>query len=272
MPETVSPGLVPGATPVPAVDPAIASTTPAAPTSAAPDAATPEAAPTDEQGNEQVRDPATGRFARRTEQLSREIGDLVGTKRTLQREVSVLERLLQVHRPLLEQRPANWDQMTYEDQQAHQVNRAIKADRLEQTIDEYRQLSGQQQQTTAAVFYAKVEAARERIPDLDQTIRVFGAIPLSPMACEELAESDKAPEIANWLVKNPGEARRITSLPPHRQVAEIARLEGRLTSVPTKRISQAPPPPQTVSGGSGPSGVDLNTADMATYMRVRMGQ
>ena len=271
MVETVTPGL-PGATPVPAVDPAIASTTPVVPTPEAPDAATPEAAAPEVEGSEPARDPVTGRFSKRQEQLSRQSGDLVGTKRTLQREVSVLEQRAEALQTSLRQQPANWDQMTYEQQQAHQVNRAIKADRLEQTIDEHKAITGQAAQTTAAVFYAKVEAARERIPDLDQAIHAFGSIPLSNLACEELAESEKAPEIANWLVRNPAEARRIVSLPPHRQVAEIARLEGRLTSVPTKRISQAPPPPQTVSGGAGTSGIDLNTADMATYMRARMGQ
>jgi len=226
-------------------------------------AATPET-------DEQPRDPSTGRFSKRTEQLTRQIGDLTATKHSLQRQVETLaQRAQTLHKQISE--PAQIDPNDFDAQQRDTVSRAVKQDRYEQTVDEVRGLQDLQLQTMKTMFDTKVEAAKERIPDLDTALQTFIQIPISNYACEVIAESDKAPEIAYWLAKNPVEARRIASLTPARQGVEVARIESKVTTNPAKRISQAPPPPNTLQGGSGTTGIDLNTADMATYMKARMG-
>jgi hypothetical protein len=270
MSEVAQPSAEAGAT---AVDPEKIVT----PASEAPEAAAAEADPQTEQATEQDgqhRDPATGRFAKRTEQLTRQIGELTATKHNLRRQVDALVDRHAALQKQLQTQPQNFDQMTYEQQQAHMVTNAVKQTRLEEVAQEAEALHKQSYAVMAAVYQTKIDAARDRLQGIDQAARLVGSMPLSPVACEVIAESDKAAELTHWLAdpKNEHEVRRILSLPPSSQAVELARQEGRLTAPqPTRRISKAPAPVQTVSGGTGTAGVDLNTADMATYMRVRMG-
>ena len=166
------------------------------------------------------------------------------------------------------------DPATAADLSAGLIDQATAKKRREEVAQEAEALHKQSYAVMAAVYQTKIDAARERLQGIDQAARFVGSMPLSPIACEVIAESDKAAELTHWLAdpKNEHEVRRILSLPPSSQAVELARQEGRLTAPqPVRRISKAPAPVQTVSGGTGTAGVNLETADMETYMRARMG-
>lgn len=139
-------------------------------------------------------------------------------------------------------------------QDSERVRHAVKAERFEQTAQEAQRARASAAEAQVDVFNAKVDAARERMPDLDTAISEFLRLPLSEAAAQILVESDKAPEIAYYLSKNPDTARRLNALPLHMQGAELARIEARVSIASPKKTSTAPPPVPTISGASSPGG------------------
>ena len=220
---------------------------------------------------ELARDPSTGRFAKRSEQIQAQIGQLTATKHQVAREVESLKRQAAEIRTQLDA-PSNIDPADYAAQTSHDMRRAVKAERYDQTLDAVKSAQSHASEIRAATFTAKVEAARERIPDLDTALQSFGNLPISEIAADHIADSEKAVEIAYYLAKNPLEAQRIARLPMAYQGAEIARIESRVSAPTRNRLSQAPAPVQTVSGGSGSAVVNLATADFATYEAARFAQ
>lgn len=153
------------------------------------------------------------------------------------------------------------DQMSYEQQQAAQMRHSIKEERFQEKVAEVEQATHRARQARAESFAAKVESVKDRMPDFDQ---VFETVTISDVAADLIAESDKGPEIAYWLGKNPAQAVRIANLPAHLQGAEIARLEARLT-VPSKRTTAAPPPPPQVGASSSPGAKDPQAMTMSEF-------
>lgn len=90
----------------------------------------------------------------------------------------------------------------------------------------------------------------------------------------ELAECDDGSEVAYWLGKNPGEAKRIAALPPTKVARELAKIEAKLAAPPPPpKPSAAPPPPPATMRGRGavqPTIYDVGD-DYAAYKRLRTG-
>lgn len=110
-------------------------------------------------------------------------------------------------------------------------------------------------------FAARVDAVRDAMPDFDQ---VFSPnLPISHVAVEYLASSDKGPAIAYHLGKNPADAHRIASLPPVQQAIELARIEARVGMPKGRKPTSAPKPTPRVNGANaGASRVDPASASI----------
>ena len=155
------------------------------------------------------------------------------------------------------------DKTPYEQQDELRVRAAVKEERLAEKEAEaqYRQQETADKRSEA--FRAKVEEAKERMPDFDQ---VFYQVPVSDFAADLIVDSSKSAEIAYWLGKNPNDARRIYGLPPHLQGAEIARIEARVSVAPSvRKTSKAPPPVSTIGGQSSPGAKDPGAMTEAEY-------
>ena len=132
----------------------------------------------------------------------------------------------------------------------------MKAERLQQVEQDALRQIEQAKTYRVATFDAKLDAARERIPDLDTAITEFLKLPgevIDDVAADIITESDKAAEIAWYLGKNPDEARKLANLPPHRKAAEIVRIESKVSQAQARRTSSAPPPVPMVTASSAPS-------------------
>ena len=152
---------------------------------------------------------------------------------------------LDVHEALQQQRAS--DEMV----RAQQAEQAAKGARAQQ-------------------FMAAVEASRQSLPDIDQALQVFSGMPVSDAAADIIAESEFGPHIAHHLAKNPAEAQRIFNQPPHRQAAELARLETRIQAASyARKTSKAPPPVTTVNGVASASGKPLTEMSMEEYVAAR---
>lgn len=151
-----------------------------------------------------------------------------------------LEALQQAPRPQI-------DPNDYDAQQRESMRSVIREEQIGQTAQQYEDAQRRAQQAQVDTFYSKVEAARERIPDLDRSIQEFSRLPVSAHAAEIIAESDVAAEMAHYLATNPREAYDIANMTPAQQGRALARIEQRV-SLPTRRTSTAPPPPPIVTG------------------------
>lgn len=143
------------------------------------------------------------------------------------------------------------------------MRKAVKAENFEQSKAELIEARQAAQSASVAEFTAKVDIARDTLPNIDRALAVFGQIPISNAACDVIASSAKAAEIANYIGLNPNEGHRIARLPVYQQTAEIARLESRLTTPEPKRVSTAPKPAPTLGGGVNPIAFDASRGSVA---------
>lgn len=120
----------------------------------------------------------------------------------------------------------------------------------------------------------RITKARERFDDLAEKVAEHyedfndvmddfykGRSPLKNFdrsSLEYIFEGDhsRGPELVYHLHQNEDVAKRIASMRPVQQVAELARLEASLAKPGAKNVSKAPAPPKRVGGTGGPDGKD----------------
>jgi hypothetical protein len=159
-----------------------------------------------------------------------------------------------------ETQPSNMDDLSFEDQIAARVrveSRKENAETASHTANQVRQ----------EIFQARQLEARSRFADYDATIG-NPSLMISEAAAEVIMESDKGPDVAYYLGKNPEEAARIYNLPPALQAKEIGRLEERISS--PRSVSPPPPKPVDTVNGLRAGGVpDPSRMSMAEYVAAR---
>jgi hypothetical protein len=136
------------------------------------------------------------------------------------------------------------------------------------------------EEVTATIDEARTEMRSARLALFSEKVgdqSVVDAFCRLPRVSEELAdlvaESDMAKEIAAKLSNSPQEARRLSSLPPHRLGAELARMEQQLSKAPpVRRVSQAPEPGSSLKGGSNPPRKALGDLPYEEYAKQRQKQ
>lgn len=176
--------------------------------------------------------------------VSERINQLTAEKRAAQREAAALRSRLEA---LQRTQPAQIDPNDYDAVQREGVRQVIREETAQQTAQQYQDAVERARQATIDSFNTKVDAARERIPDIDRSVQDFMRLPVSQHAAEIIAESDVSAEIAHYLAHNPGEAHRIYMMTPAQQGRELARIEAKV-SLPIKKTSKAPPPPPSITG------------------------
>lgn len=135
------------------------------------------------------------------------------------------------------------------------VNRGL-AKTAEAQADKF---SREAQSAVAEAYNHRVQEAKVRIPDFAEVVGKAD-VAISKALHEALVESEKGPDLAYFLAKNPAEAERLNSMSVRQMDREIGRLEQNLgakaaPAAPAARTTKAPPP---VSPGS-PAGAPANT-------------
>lgn len=199
---------------------------------------------TDEQVETEPNEPEKKEQEPKRNRVAERISQLTAEKHAAIREAAALRSRLEA---LQRAQPAQVDPNDYEAVQREGMRQVIREETAQQTVEQYSQAVERARQATIDAFTTKVDAARERIPDIDRSIQDFLRLPVSQHAAEIIAESDLSAEIAHYLAHNPGEAYRIHMMTPAQQGRELARIEAKV-SLPVKKTSKAPPPPPTVTG------------------------
>ncbi len=189
-----------------------------------------------------------------------------------QKEAEVVSKSREIERlsAELEQiRSTPSDQLTFEQQEEMRLRSTVKAERLDQAKAGVQDTVRELQRAQFDAFQARVESVREQIPDFDQVV-YRNEVPISDVTTDFLVDSDLGPQVAYWLGKNPADARRIYSLPPHRQGAELARIEARLSAAPqARKVSNAPAPVPTLGGSPAPAQKSPQEMSMSEYAAWR---
>lgn len=247
--------LDPVSVPVPGTDKPATATPPAA-------AETPKEATADQAANENDE-------AKPKQKASERIGELYGKAKAAERLAAERAReVYDLRQQLAELQRSPADPSDFAAQQRNDVRTAVKEERLAQAERDAVAQAAEAQNLRLASFNAKVEAARERIPDMDTVLAEFANLPVSEYAAEIISESDKAAEISYFLAKNPAEARRIASLTPHKQAYELARIETRVSQAQPRKTSNAPPPVPMIGAASSPSAPTLQAASVSDIAKM----
>ena len=196
------------------------------------------------------------------------IDQLTAEKHAAMREAQALRQRLAA---LENQQPARIDPDDYDAQQREQFRGVMREEQYGQTAQQYQDAVQRAYEAQAQAFSTKVEAARDRIPNLDQSLHAFYQLPVSEHAGEIIAESDYAAEIAHYMAQNPGEAHAIHQMTPAQQGRALARIEAKF-NLPTRRTSNAPPPPPMVTGAQAVR--ERSPAEMSAseYIAMRKAQ
>lgn len=220
----------------------------------------------DTANSEEGKKPARG-VQKRLDELTRRYHE---ERRDKERLMSLLERGLPVPegqqaKPQAPQGPPQEsDFADYDEYQAAMIDW-----RVEQKLVERQQHQTAQQR--AQSFQDRVTKASSEMPDYAEV--VFNpSLPITPLMMDVIMDSDIGEQVAYHLGKNPTEASRIANLPPHRQAAELGRIEVALTQpkpAPATPRTPPPAPPKTVSGVSAGLTKAPEDMSMAEYVAWR---
>lgn len=122
-----------------------------------------------------------------------------------------------------------------------------------------------------ALYADRLAEARTAIPDFDAVMEKAQDISVAPHVAEAVLDSGRGPEIFYHMAQHPDVAERLNGLSPIRAAVEIGKIEAQLTAPAGRRQSQAPAPITPITTGSTTK-VNLNTADMETYIAERRKQ
>lgn len=123
-----------------------------------------------------------------------------------------------------------------------------------------------QQATTQQTYTSRVQEVKKNLEDWDEVMDGAADEPAAPETVEFCLSSEVGPKIAYHLAKNPEFHDKLNAMSPVRRIAELGKLEDKLTTVKpqaAKPITKAPGKLTDVSGGGTP--VKLSTDAPTSY-------
>lgn len=155
----------------------------------------------------------------------------------------------------------------------HELKQELQREQQEARRQQSQQVQAQSQAEIASNWREQAEKAAEKYDDFHE-VTGNPSLRITPVMADAIALSDVGTDVAYFLGKNPGEAKRISTLPPVRQIAEIGRIEAKLAAAPpapAKRATKAPPPVKPVTGAAA-SSVDPEKMTTDEWMKWRQSQ
>jgi hypothetical protein len=129
---------------------------------------------------------------------------------------------------------------------------------------------GEAMRATAEAHYDRIDEARERIADFDETLSRMRGVQVPSAVIREIMASDKSALLAYHYARNPDELAELSGMTEREIVRAVGRLEGseRLALPQPRRQTQAPAPLRQLKGGLVPRG-DPDRMTMTDYRRWR---
>lgn len=108
---------------------------------------------------------------------------------------------------------------------------------------------------------------KKSAPDFDEVVAVIGT-KIDPSKALLIKESDLGPEVAYYIATTPDEAQKFISADPISAARQLGRIEAHLSLKPGKKISNAPPPVDTLGGSQGSGSPDLSKLPYDQYRKA----
>jgi hypothetical protein len=122
--------------------------------------------------------------------------------------------------------------------------------KLERKVAEMQQQN--KQKSATETYNSRVKEFEKTRPDF-QEVLASTELRISQPVTELILESDVGPAVVLYLAENEEETERINGLSPARQLAEIGKIEAKLSAKPAKTekktVSKAPSPVTPIQGG-----------------------
>lgn len=138
----------------------------------------------------------------------------------------------------------------------------------QQLVEEMQHRTAAEFQTkqVMASYEAKIREAQKELPDWQDVMMGAMDEPTAPETVEFCLESDVGPKIAYHLAKNPEFHERLNSMSPARRLAELGKLEDKLSSSKgaAPKVTKAPQKMADVKGGSD-SPISKSTSEAQSY-------
>lgn len=198
------------------------------------------------------------------QKASERISQIYGRMKAAERERDQFRAELERYRqPMVSQE--EWDQMSWEDQQALQIRHAVRTERAEELAQEAQRREVDAFSRRADLFNERVAAASEAIPGIEAAIS-DPTLPISQVGAQFVAEAENGPQVAYWLSQNRADAARIARLDPLSQAFELGQISQRITAAPkARKVSNAPAPVPRVGGAGAAGGKDPASMSMDEY-------
>ena len=129
-----------------------------------------------------------------------------------------------------------------------------------------------EQDTRAKTWADRTAAFSKAQPDFTEVMSTAD-VQVAGHVMDALLESEKGPELAYHLAKNPDEAARISQLPQNRALVELGKLEASLQTKPVlKSVTKTPAPISPVGSGRAttPNLADMSMDEYRAY-RAKQG-
>lgn len=130
----------------------------------------------------------------------------------------------------------------------------------------------------AAQYELRAAEFAKTAPDFKEYVQGIMSVFVPPdHVAERLLELHHGPRLAYELAMNIDALEELNALPPATAREAIAKLEGQLDGMahaqtncpPPRRVTRAPAPLRSMSGGSASPNFDPNTASMSEYVAKR---
>lgn len=203
-----------------------------------------------------------GGFQRRIDKLTREKGEMASRLDALERQLAdkpaAKPSTEQAAQPEPAGKPKPEDCKTYDEYVEKLADWTIEQRENTRQVKEQQRRQADAQRSLQDNWNQRAAEFSKEHPDYDEVIE-DAEIPDTPARgaiFQALLESDLGPAIGYHLAANPDEIQRIAKLSPARAIAEIGKIEAKLSATekppetPKSPVSKAPKPPKPVSGSS----------------------
>lgn len=148
--------------------------------------------------------------------------------------------------------------------------------KVTEVVHNQREATIQERQRAEALEVAKgwagkQEQARKSIPDYDEVLGEAETV-VAPHVTDAILTSDRGPEVAYHLAKNPALAEKLNRLSPIAAAREIGRIEAALEKSSPGTSRSSPPPPARTTRSSATLSGDPAKMDHEQYRAMRAKQ
>ncbi len=152
---------------------------------------------------------------------------------------------------------------------AYEVRKGMVKEEIQRDTARAAETQALAQAEIVETFKERAKTVRKTIKDFDEVTKAATVSPTHPDVIHAILTSDKGPQLAYYLSKNPETVNRINAMPPFAAAREIGKLEASLSSATPKTVTKAPAPIEPVIGGTARPVKDPDSMSMTEYKAWR---